>query len=369
MEAVQCVIIPHVEHVSKHPQDMLCDCLTYGLTRACGSLNVYLPFHRKLYSFNPHCTKHWPVHLGATAIPPGRHVSTAYNDLYFVDARFFTRAPVLNGLMSEQYYDEFLTYLCPERLVLINGSDNPNSWPDIPEPFNSPLLRVARPHPDAQHYQLHISPPLEHIWRHRALFTSELHPRHTFLYAALNDNHHYRRTIMETLANSNIPDMKLRWGSAEGYRIDRTLPPITPGQYYTELANTDAAVAYKGVGIDTLRHFEILATGALLIADTGFCDGFSPNTHYLPFSNTDELVKAVWWAIDHPEEAKRIAKRGHHRFLTRHTPEALATELLTHCAYTYHLKRGHDPRYKRNTKQPVPIPTFTTKKHEPHTSP
>lgn len=72
------------------------------------------------------------------------------------------------------------------------------------------------------------------------------------------------------------------------------------------------------------KHFEIPATGALLVADSAIAEplaelGFVPGFHYLPVSddNLEDRVRYVLCA-EHHAELDRIRRNGHELVLARH---------------------------------------------------
>jgi hypothetical protein len=78
-----------------------------------------------------------------------------------------------------------------------------------------------------------------------------------------------------------------------------------------------------------VRMFEVTVAGALLVTDhkKNIRDLFEPDSEILTYSSTGECIEKLRWALDHPEEAAKIAAAGQKRTLSDHTVEKRA-ELL-----------------------------------------
>lgn len=75
-----------------------------------------------------------------------------------------------------------------------------------------------------------------------------------------------------------------------------------------------------------VRMFEVTAAGALLVTDhkKNIRELFEPDSEILTYSSPGECIEKLKWALDHPEEARRIARAGQQRTLKDHTVEKRA---------------------------------------------
>jgi len=78
-----------------------------------------------------------------------------------------------------------------------------------------------------------------------------------------------------------------------------------------------------------VRMFEVTGAGALLVTDQkhNIRDLFEPDSEILTYSSPGECIEKMRWALDHPEEARRIARAGQTRTLKDHTVEKRAALL------------------------------------------
>ena len=80
-----------------------------------------------------------------------------------------------------------------------------------------------------------------------------------------------------------------------------------------------------------LRIFEALSAGCFLLTD--YCEEvaelFIVGEEIEVFRNANELKEKVDYYLNHPEERKRIAARGHERFLREYTWDARVKELAS----------------------------------------
>jgi spore maturation protein CgeB len=83
-----------------------------------------------------------------------------------------------------------------------------------------------------------------------------------------------------------------------------------------------------------LRIFEALSAGCFLLTD--YCEElaelFILGEEIEVFRNANELEEKVNYYLNHPVERKRIAARGHERFLKEYTWDARVKELATLCS-------------------------------------
>ena len=75
-----------------------------------------------------------------------------------------------------------------------------------------------------------------------------------------------------------------------------------------------------------VRMFEVTAAGALLVTDhkKNIGELFEPDSEILTYSSPAECIEKLRWAIDHPEEAQKIATAGQLRTLKDHSVEKRA---------------------------------------------
>jgi spore maturation protein CgeB len=72
-----------------------------------------------------------------------------------------------------------------------------------------------------------------------------------------------------------------------------------------------------------VRMFEVAGTGALLCTDhkKNIRDFYEPDKEVLTFKSVEECIEKLKWAMDHPEEAGKIAAAGRKRTLEDHSVE------------------------------------------------
>jgi spore maturation protein CgeB len=72
-----------------------------------------------------------------------------------------------------------------------------------------------------------------------------------------------------------------------------------------------------------VRMFEVAGVGTLLITDhkKNIRELYEPDLEILTYSGIEECIEKLKWAIDHPEEAGRIAAAGQKRTLLDHSVE------------------------------------------------
>ena len=73
--------------------------------------------------------------------------------------------------------------------------------------------------------------------------------------------------------------------------------------------------------VGNMRMFEATGVGTCLVTDTGYNmrDIYEPDKEVVTYSSVDEAVEKVNYLLDHPDEAKQIAKAGQARTLKDHT--------------------------------------------------
>ena len=88
----------------------------------------------------------------------------------------------------------------------------------------------------------------------------------------------------------------------------------------------------KGFALDPLKVFEYLAMGlpTITIRSSNIETLFDDRDHLLLVTprRPDELVDAIRWVLDHPEQARAMGERGRSRVLARHTWRGHADHLI-----------------------------------------
>ena len=133
-----------------------------------------------------------------------------------------------------------------------------------------------------------------------------------------------------------VPGLRYVGGVFEG-DSDR-LFPLGDGDYYRTLRRAQIGVSVRGGGFDTLRYWEVVACGALLISEEP--DIVIPNNfehgRQAIFCQQDlgDLAELVRYYVSHAEEREAIAAAGHGHLLKYHTCERRAEYLLELCKQT-----------------------------------
>lgn len=326
-------------------QDMLDASLRWGLARAFGSVNVCDVFRHTQFRGADWAMRDWPVFLGSTIWygqpdgTPGWIAGELENrawlsgfvsgfDAAFVSVQFMSGKNHLAGACLSGIRDSRIPS------VVFDGSDCPTSRDDWREFLGDCVRLICRRPCDVlggfvPSMIVHISVPLEHIWRMQAM--ADVYPcRKIFLHASMSDNHPFRRELMARLASSNIPDRVLRWGSATGHAIEGTEGPIAPPYYLKEIESATVCVAARGGNQDTLRQTEILALGSLLLTDDRgvAIETLKDSENCLMYESTQDCLDKLWWVRDHPEDAKRIAANGKRLYLEYESPSQQAVRIM-----------------------------------------
>jgi Glycosyl transferases group 1 len=103
-------------------------------------------------------------------------------------------------------------------------------------------------------------------------------------------------------------------------------------RYYARIGDSRRCISIPGGGFDTLRFWEILGLGALLISKRVAIEMPQPlveGRHYLAFDSFEELRAVVEKSYRQPDEADEIRTNGHAFALQFHTTRARAIYLLT----------------------------------------
>jgi hypothetical protein len=110
---------------------------------------------------------------------------------------------------------------------------------------------------------------------------------------------------------------------------------LTPTEYYKLLGRSKMALSVRGGGFDTLRYWEAVACGSLLLSewpDITIPDNFEHRRHVI-FCRADlsDLVSLVRYYQDHDYERQSIAAEGYAHLLKHHTCERRAEYFLETC--------------------------------------
>ncbi len=101
--------------------------------------------------------------------------------------------------------------------------------------------------------------------------------------------------------------------------------------YQAQLNNSRATICLPGGGYDTLRFWEILGQGSLLISKRIAIQMPSPlqeGVHYLAFDTIDEFENILDWIYENPDEVDHIRRQGHEFALKEHSSLARADYFL-----------------------------------------
>ena len=80
-------------------------------------------------------------------------------------------------------------------------------------------------------------------------------------------------------------------------------------------------IGIAGPYANNMRLFEATGVGSLLVTDlkTNIRDYFEPGVEVLTYDSMTEAADMCRWAIDNPDDARRIATAGQARTLRDHT--------------------------------------------------
>ncbi len=102
-------------------------------------------------------------------------------------------------------------------------------------------------------------------------------------------------------------------------------------KYLDLLNDSRATIAIPGGGFDTLRAWEALAQGSLLIAKKSTLvtpKRLIEGKHYLSFDNLDQLFEIIEWVFNNTDIVDAIRKKGQEYALKYHNSQARAENFL-----------------------------------------
>lgn len=110
---------------------------------------------------------------------------------------------------------------------------------------------------------------------------------------------------------------------------------LSPAEYYALLGRSKMALSVRGGGFDTLRYWEIVASGALLLSeqpDIEIPNNFVHGKHALFFRpDLSDLVDLVRTYASDAQACAAMAAAGHKYLLQHHTCERRAEYFLDVC--------------------------------------
>jgi len=110
---------------------------------------------------------------------------------------------------------------------------------------------------------------------------------------------------------------------------------LSPDEYYHTLARSKVAVSIRGGGFDTLRYWEIVASGTFLLSeapDILIPNNFAHRKHAVFCrSGLSDLQALIRYYVSHDEERDAIARAGYDHLLKFHTCERRAGQFLEIC--------------------------------------
>ena len=153
-------------------------------------------------------------------------------------------------------------------------------------------------------------------------------PRDVQVFFAARASHAQRRKVDATLRS--LPGLRYVGGVFEGDAD--LLFARGDGDYYRTLHRAQIGVSVRGGGFDTLRYWEVVACGALLISeepDIVIPNNFEHGRQAVFFrGSVGDLAELVRYYISHAEERDAIAREGYAHLLKYHTCERRAEYLL-----------------------------------------
>lgn len=151
------------------------------------------------------------------------------------------------------------------------------------------------------------------------------------LLSALNIKGIYRNSSIQKVGQLNEMPRKSRYASSLRKNIKDCAP------FGLEMLKTIAGYSIgfnlhgevAGEYAANVRMFEVSGAGALLVTDhkKNIESLFEPEKEILTYKSKEECIEKLRWAINHPEEARIIARAGQQRTLQDHSVENRAALL------------------------------------------
>ncbi len=138
-----------------------------------------------------------------------------------------------------------------------------------------------------------------------------------------------RQKINEFVDGLGIPRSLVGRISSGDYRTSAA--SSSKDEYFRMLARSKISISHPGLGFDTGRFWEILASRSLLFSPSvqiKMPHPFVEHTHFVPYSTLEELGERLTYFLSHDEERTKIAQRGYEHLVMHHTSEQRARYLL-----------------------------------------
>ena len=230
------------------------------------------------------------------------------------------------------------------RSICIDGEDT-EAFSHSPEQFNlyfkrellTPATGNIRPCPFA----------IEHRWLQPVSNVT-----HHFLAVCFGPSTEERACTLKEIKNLQLPDTILgpiamkKWMSLLGVVWGQcTFVTWKKNQfavghnykYYRILHSSLLGLSMSGVGCDTGRYWEILGSGALLLAPANnlqIPSGLVPNEHFIEYRSLDELIERLRWARLEQKAVNEMRHRARQHCLAHHTTKERARYVLDQFDFT-----------------------------------
>ena len=145
------------------------------------------------------------------------------------------------------------------------------------------------------------------------------------------------------------------------YRVNDYTKPVFGKEMYRVYNQCKIVVNLSNLGGFSMRNFEAMACGALLLTDTewgGMDDLFQDGRHLVKFSTAADLFTKIDHYLAHPSEREAIARAGHAETIAKHSYRHRAQEMLRQVAASKDARhritdpnviaRAHSVWYHRN---------------------
>jgi hypothetical protein len=137
---------------------------------------------------------------------------------------------------------------------------------------------------------------------------------------------------------SGLPRFLMKLKGDPVVTADQRGTKLSQAEYYALLGRSKMALSVRGGGFDTLRYWEIVASGTLLLSeqpDIEIPNNFVHGKHALFFRpDLSDLVDLVRTYAHEAQTCAAMAAEGHKHLLQYHTCERRAEQLLAICRQT-----------------------------------